>query len=242
MLLSVKLSRGNVGFIALRGIGNLSYYAARETLRFLQNRNVEITFLIDRDERAASEIKNIKEALGPEVVFFPTEPRELENYLLVPDAIAQYITEPRGDGPPVRTEEIAALLESKANDLKGHTILKHLCHRLRPIYPNRQMPDRASSTDECMRRFRKIVAGMHEAAEGMQKDLETIHEQTVRDLEDRWDREKLKVVPGTELLDEVFKVFGLRFVKLRDGPGLAAKLGVNAIDSELAAILHKLGS
>jgi hypothetical protein len=41
-------------------------------------------------------------------------------------------------------------------------------------------------------------------------------------------------------LDEVFKTFGLRFVKLRDGPALAAKLGRNDIDEELRSILSNL--
>ena len=68
--LSINLSRANVGFITLRGIGNLAYYAASETLEFLQNRNVKITFLIDRDERAESELRNIREKLGANVVFF----------------------------------------------------------------------------------------------------------------------------------------------------------------------------
>ncbi len=140
--LSVNLSRGNVGFIALRGIGNLSYYAAAETLAFLRKRNVEITFLIDRDEKADSEIKRIADALGSTVVFFPTDARELENYLMIPTAVAQYVSERKGSGTRLDGRDIELLLNSKADELKWYTLLKHLRHCLRPIYPDRQMPDR----------------------------------------------------------------------------------------------------
>ena len=238
--LSVNLSRGNVGFILLRGIGNLSYYAAKETLAFLHNRNVEMVFLIDRDEKADSEINAIKDALGQRVVFFPTEARELENYLLVPSAIAEYISERKDGKTTVSAEDIEALLETKVEELKGYALLKHLCHHLRPIYPDREMSDRPLNKDECIEHFCGIVRGMQRTAEDIQKSIVAFQEHVSAHLEDRWDREKYKLVPGTELLDEVFKTYGLRFLKLRDGPGLAAKLDDHAIDNELGTLLRNL--
>jgi putative ATP-dependent endonuclease of the OLD family len=238
--LSVNLSRGNVGFIVLRGIGNLSYYAARETLGFLQKRNVEMIFLIDRDERADSEIERIREALGPRVVFFPTDARELENYLMVPRALAEYISERKSDGTTVDAKDVETVLDRKAEELKGYTFLKHLCHHLRPIYPDREMPDRPLSSRECIEHFRGIVTSMHKTAEDVLKNLDSVQKRVDSHLENRWNNEKYKIIPGAELLDEVFKTYGLRFVKLRDGPSLAAKLDINDLDRELCSILRNL--
>jgi len=92
-----------------------------------------------------------------------------------------------------------------------------------------------------MRQFREILADMNRAAQGLQEKLQTTYDQVTMSLEARWDNERRKLVPGTELLDEVFKTYGLRFVKLRDGPGLAAKLKENEIDAELRTILIGLG-
>jgi putative ATP-dependent endonuclease of the OLD family len=240
--ISVNLSRGNVGFIILRGIGNLSYYAARETLGFLQKRNVEMIFLIDRDERAESEINSIKEALGARIVVWPTHAREIENLLIVPSAIARYISERKSDGTTVNAKDVDEILDRKADELKGYTFLKHLGHHLRPIYPDREMPDLPLGTTECIEHFREIVNAMQKAAGDIQKNLDAIQKQVNEELERRWDKDKRKLVPGAALLDELFKTYGLRFVKLRDGPGLAAKLDVSDINLELQSILRNLDS
>jgi hypothetical protein len=133
-------------------------------------------------------------------------------------------------------------LESKADELKGYTLLKHLYHHLRPIYPDRQTPGRPLGTDECIEHFKGIVTGMQTAAEDMRKNLDAHQQQINSDIENRWSKGKRKLVPGAVLLDEIFKTYGLRFVKLRDGPELAAKLGASDIDLELQAILRGLDS
>jgi putative ATP-dependent endonuclease of the OLD family len=238
--LDVNLSRGNVGFVLLRGIGNLAYYAAKETLGFLQKRNVELMFLIDRDERAEAEIASIKESLGAGVVFFPTEPRELENYLIEPSAIAGYIASRKDDGKEILVKDIESLLARKAEQLKGYTLWKHLVHHLRPVYPDRETPEQPLNADQCIEHFRSVVTGMQKDIEETVKGLDALHEKIWGRLNKGWEAGKMKSVPGSELLDEVFKEYGLRFVKLRDGPGLAAMLGDNAIDRELRGILRKL--
>jgi hypothetical protein len=240
-VLSINLSRGNVGFIVLRGVGNLSYYAAKETLAFLQKRNVQMTFLIDRDERAEEEINRIREKLGKNVVVFPTEPRELENYLLMPHAIAEYIAARTGQNAGrITATDIDGLIDSKADALKGATMLKHLCHRVRPIYLERGNGDQPSGVAECKERFREIVGTMRSRLEQVVKGLDALQEKVDSELERNWGIGKRKLVPGTELLDEIFKAYRLRFVKLRDGPGLAARLKARDIDSELGEILRNL--
>jgi hypothetical protein len=86
------------------------------------------------------------------------------------------------------------------------------------------------------------VNAMQKAAGDIQKNLDAIQKQVNEELERRWDKDKRKLVPGAVLLDELFKTYGLRFVKLRDGPGLAAKLDVSDINLELQSILRNLDS
>ena len=68
--------------------------------------------------------------------------------------------------------------------------------------------------------------------------LEDIEHEVDTDFGSRWDSEKRSLVPGSSLLDEIFKHYGLRFQKLRDGPALASRLSAEEIDAELAAILR----
>src|SRR5712671_3294631 len=134
---------------------------------------------------------------------------------------------------------IESLLETKAEELKGYTVLKHLSHHLRPIYPDREMPELPLNLSDCTEHFRGIVNSMYTTAEEVLKSLRGIEERVESYLSGRWESGKLKLIPGTELLDEVFKNFNLRFVKLRDGPGLASKLDVSDFDKELSSILRR---
>jgi hypothetical protein len=160
---------------------------------------------------------------------------------MVPRAIGEYVSERKCDEGKVTPREIEALLDSKADELKGYTFLKHLCHSVRPIYPERQVPRDSFSTSDCMKHFGEIVGAMNRAAESRRDTLETTYQQVTASLEARWVNERSKLVPGSELLEEIFKTYGLRFVKLRDGPGLAAKLKDNEIDAELRRILALMG-
>ena len=176
------------GFIILRGIRNLSYYAAKDTLEFLGKRNVKMIFLIDRDERAEEEINKIREILGANVVLYPTRARELENNMMVPRAIAEYIAERKADGTVINAHEIEKLLETKATELKGYTVLKHLCHHLRPIYPERNdlALGRPLDAGECGERFLGIVTAMQRAVDDVLGNLGSIEERVRSHIDQIW--------------------------------------------------------
>jgi hypothetical protein len=81
---------------------------------------------------------------------------------------------------PVDEKKIETLIEEKTEKLKGRTLLKHLCHHVRPIYPDRQTPERALDVAECAEQFREIVAGMRDVAEQLLNRLDSMREDYLR--------------------------------------------------------------
>jgi putative ATP-dependent endonuclease of OLD family len=242
-VVNVNLGKENVGFIPLHGIGNLTHYAAKEILDFLSKRRVRLWFLIDRDERATAEIERIKTRLGASVVFFPTRPRELENYLLVPRAVSTYLAErvTPGPGPNPPTEvEIKRKFNEIAETLKLYTTWKHAANLHRPLYPMKRRAPSDLAGD-----VRATIEGdLKDALGSIEASLQTLESSTagaIADIERRWDQEKLSLVPGAILLDELFKLYGLRFDKMRDSARLASYLTRPELDGELRSLIEGIG-
>ena len=89
--LSVNFGEANLGFIAMGGVRNFTHFAAEATLSFLSRRQVKMWFLVDRDEREDSEVVKLKERVSTNGVVHMLKKREIENYLLCPRAIAEFI-------------------------------------------------------------------------------------------------------------------------------------------------------
>jgi putative ATP-dependent endonuclease of OLD family len=245
-VLEVKLNQSNVGFILLRGIGNLGHYAAKEILSFLSKRQVRLWFFVDRDERAEEEIAVMKERLGGGAILFPTRSRELENYLLNPSANVRHLKNRfaeagAADNSPTEAE-FSELLTVKADHLKSYTILKHAIASRKPIYPARDLGiDLAKEIDVTPVLQSEINASL----ETLSKEAEAIKETVdviTKDINARWEKDKLDLVPGSILLDQVYKEYGLRFEKLRDSPQLAKLMRAEDVDRELAQLIRTLGN
>ncbi len=71
--------------------------------------------------------------------------------------------------------------------------------------------------------------------------LEANATDTTADIERRWGREKLSLVPGSALLDELFMLYGLRFDKMRDSSRLASYLTKSELDGELRSLIEGIG-
>jgi len=54
------------------------------------------------------------------------------------------------------------------------------------------------------------------------------------------DESKKKIVPGEDVLKGVFKDFGLRYDKMKDGQRIAQGMKANEIQPEFESILEKL--
>lgn len=243
-LLDINLSQRNVGFVPLNGIGNLGHYAAKEILDFLSKRRVRLGFLIDRDERAEHEIERIRKRLGADVTFTTTRARELENYLVSPSAIKQHLERRLAETSldHVSEGEIQARLAKCADSLKNYAVWKKLAWQTKPIYPvqTRAIADVKGKTPQDLLRD-DISAAITE----LNKCLGSIDSTAVpiiQNLEERWSSEKFAITPGSLLLDELYKTYGLRFEKTRDSAQLASCLSREDVDDDLRRFILNIAN
>jgi putative ATP-dependent endonuclease of the OLD family len=125
-LLGVNLSSANVGFIPIEGARNLAHYAADATLSFLTKRQVRMWFLLDRDEKDEIDIKKLAGRLGSRAKLVVLQRREIENYLLCPRAIAEFIGYKRALGALGRVVDIPSEDDVHNSLLKRVENLKQL--------------------------------------------------------------------------------------------------------------------
>jgi putative ATP-dependent endonuclease of the OLD family len=91
--LTVDLTSRNVGFVAMGGASNFAHFAAEATLDLLSRRQIPVWFVVDRDEREDVELARMIERVGDRAKLVPLSAREMENYLLVPDALCTLLTD-----------------------------------------------------------------------------------------------------------------------------------------------------
>jgi hypothetical protein len=62
----------------------------------------------------------------------------------------------------------------------------------------------------------------------------------VADVDSVWEREKMKIVPGEEVLSGLFSRYNLSYKKDRDGPQIAAKMHEDEIEYEVSKIIKEI--
>jgi putative ATP-dependent endonuclease of OLD family len=172
--------------------------------------------------------------------------RELENYLLVPRAIAAYINERATvEQTALRREateeQISVELEECAEELKDFAIesraVKLLCE---PLYPNRRDLLSISTSEPFERRIEAEFTRLQEQLRTRREKLPSVTQDVRRNVDTQWDVRKLQIVPGDHLLDRVFSRYGIRFRKERDSVRLATYLQPEEIDGEIATLLKQI--
>jgi hypothetical protein len=241
-VLSVNLSEANVGFVTLGGVGNFTHYAAEGTLNFLSRRQVRLLFILDRDERDDADVEKLRNRLSDDVLHVLTR-RELENYLLIPEAIAALINEkmPSTITPSrvVNREEVQASLSEAADELQQLAIdLRIFRTTCRPVFPRHEglKPGTEGVLERSATEVERLIAELQErqvVASQLAADYKL-------EVERRWATEKLHIVPGSTLLNRVFERFGLRYKKERDGARMASMLKESDINVELRELISSM--
>jgi putative ATP-dependent endonuclease of the OLD family len=244
--LGINFGRLNVGFIQMRGVRNIGHYAAAEVISFLTKRQARLHFLVDGDEANSVHFKRLTEEFGKNAQLHLLQKREIENYLLSPQAnIAHLINRKRAavdvsfQSPSV--DSFNAELEICAEALKPLAIWKRVFAQMaHPIYPKDKGQEVPSTPQEMKARMLSVLEQMREAAAGLVLNVEDACTRCAKEVEDEWAKRKLDIVPGATLLDEVYKKSGLRYDKMRDGVALAALVKNTEIDDEIARFLRQL--
>lgn len=246
--LGINLSQSNVGFVPMGGVRNFAYFATEATLSFLTKRQVKMWFLVDRDEREDADVRRLGDLLGDKGTVKVLKKREIENYLLCPRAVAEFIPLKRAlsgarpgadaDGPPA--SEVSSHIHDLADRLKQSAIDKRAVRLLcRPTYPS---ADRIFGDGEHTASPEQIdgeIGRMIEELETARGSVSKVCSEQSKAVQSEWKTKKLDIVPGALLLDQVCQQYGVRFKKERDGARLASLMNEHEIDDEIKGFLKE---
>jgi hypothetical protein len=247
-IIGVNLSQTNIGFIHIGGVRNFTHYAAEATLSFLTKRQVKIWFLLDRDEREDPEVIKLREVVGENATVKVLKKREVENYLICPRAIVDFIKlkkELSGNGGELPMEtEVKKIIGDRVEKLKQIAIDKRVAKILcKPVFPSpKRVLDEPTETTITQKAINEIQRQIQQLEESKSKAEEVYKEQSEY-VNSIWQGGKLAIIPGDLLLDLVCQEYGVRFKKERgDGARLAALMGESEIDEEIKEIIRNMGA
>ena len=243
--LELNLGQYNIGFIKIGGVRNFAYYATGETLSFLTKRRVEIWFLIDKDEKYQEYFKKLETVLKGKATFKVLNKRELENYLIRPRPLREFIKlkyELSGTSGELPDESrIKEEIDKCADQLKQFTINKRLflylfSHIHPPFDTDFEHSDESKIKENALSEIQKMVNSLEE----QKGKVDEIYSKQREFVNGNWNTIKLSVVPGDILLDNVCRKYGFRFNKVKDGERLARLMVKGEIDGEIKNILKDI--
>ena len=236
-LLDIDLAKANVGFVHMGGIRNFAHFAAEATIDLLSRRRIRLWFIADRDEREEAEVTNMMERLGQRAALKVLDRRELENYMLDPEAVGFFLAEKRtAAGLPLVVpvlEEVDDAIKEEARGLKEE-VIRLRCEGaiLKPIFL--QQRNQVGTPEE------RLTRAANDLSERL-KHLATTRERIAADLEPGWEGVALDRAPGALILDRTARRYEVRFLKENgDSARLARLVRRGAIPEELRQILREI--
>jgi hypothetical protein len=254
--LGINLAENNISVLVMDGgdFSNRRVRLRKEVLEGIAGKTtVPHLFLFDRDERPEKEIEELQSAFGKTVYFF--QKRELENYMLLPEALLAAIKaklistkQPVEKVDSIKPAEIAQFISLEANELYGLVLLKRIRAALL-----------ASPTGGIFPRdmVKKLAPKAHDPKLDLllQRTLKTRSEQLQRDLNIRkvvateqkklqkeWKKptNHLLLAPGSEIVEAVFSMLGLKYSKPADTKLIASKMTAAQIPHEINALIKRI--
>jgi len=233
--LNLDLAASSTAFVQMGGATRFAHYAAEATLNLLSRRQIKMWFVIDKDERDDTEVARLLEALGDRAELTFLGRREIENYLLFPDAVSALLREKlqsTANPQAPSSEEIEALIQASAQELLDRAIYLRLAKAvLKPVYPSHG-GDNAQERLEAMKRaIAERIATLEPAETKIRAELTG-----------SWEKNAEKLAPGSEILDRVFSHYGVRYKKEVDGRRLASHIDTSKLDGEITRFLKKVAT
>lgn len=218
----------NVGFVQLGGVRNFAHYAARATLELLTRRQVDMWFVVDRDEAEADEIRQMLERLGGRAHLAVLSRREIENFLMAPAAVTAYLG---CGGVRVGEDDVTRVINEEANKLRDEVFRLRVERKtLRPVFLQTRQNEGSIQA--------RIEAAIGDLNARL-NHLEEVEAQVAADLDRDWAVNMLALVPGSCLLQRVAHRLGGKFSK-QDGDSvrLARVMRPQDIAHELRTLLQ----
>ena len=245
--LNVNLGGANVGFIPIGGVRNFRYFAAEAVLSFLAKRRARLWFLVDRDERDEDDVRKLQAQTGDRATLVVLNQRELENYLVGPRALIEFIQLKlrlvgKTGNHNIAEAQISKDIQECAQALKLWVVAKNAAKVLcKPIYFTPGFPTDCQDIAE-FKKLTKIELEKGGASTSKSMvEIDAVFERQQDLVERRWTTEKLRVVPGDILLDMICQRYGVRFKKESDAPRLAALMNSSEIFPEIASLIRDIG-
>lgn len=184
-----------------------------------------VLYLRDRDELAPEVLARLSQSPSVHVL----QQREIENYLLNPDAIAEAIRPliPAGTLAPDPLA-IADALNSAAEKLRQKIVINRVA---RQIAPPRQLMDtklrrQLAGDGVDLGQFTTIVLERLMRPADLTAQITTAWEQAEADVANHSGAGLLEIAPGEEILNALFlQYLGRKFDKRTDGATIAAAMG-----------------
>lgn len=245
-LIDVNFGQTNLGFVVMGSARNFTHYASKATIDLLAKRKVKISFILDRDEASEEEVKQLTEKLGGVSQTHVLKKREIENYLAVPRALAEFISEKRKlqglSQDDVSEELVAKRLATCADELKQLAVEKRVIRSLfTPIYFDKKTIFETSDA-EFGELLSSVIDRQIAALSARKEEIQPLMEQEESHVGKLWESKRLDIVPGDELLNCVCQGFSVRFKKRRDGSRLARLLKADELSTEISELLKSLVS
>lgn len=244
--LEVSLGSANLGFIEMEGSRNFSYFAADSTLSFLKKRRIRLWFIVDKDEKDNDDIEKIKGRLGDRAELRVLEKRELENYLLCPRAISEFLKLRVGTSDGTTSdlafdvEKIEESIHLCADKLKDTAIWKRVTKKLcASLHFNLDWLKEIETKERAKESLENEIKNLIEELGNRESGIMRVLTEVESEIESKWEQKKQEIVPGSLLLDTLFKEYGMRYKKKRDGPLIASLMLRTEIEPEIRVLIEQ---
>lgn len=206
-------------------------------------------FIIDRDQKSILEIQGIERVLGDHVKILNR--RELENYLLIPRIIKQVIA---SRFSPTQNEflkissasnaEIETKIDKHSDSLYHEVLVKmirsefsgYLGHLI--VREDQEYIIKESKTGNLNKALDEKIREKLERI----PDIERVIDDVKNTLDSSWSDASYRrqFAPGADILSLIFREYGAKFEKTRDGVALLKEINEDEIDSEIKDILERI--
>ncbi len=254
--LEMGLQGNNITIIHLKGTSDINHTAIvrKEVLINVSKKSpIPHLFLLDRDERKEEEINKLKQELGDDKVYI-LKKRELENYLLFPYAIISALEEKFNSDKnklkkvkDTQEKEIKSLIQSAVKSLFNRILTKRIRTSIRPLLGGVLPRDSVEELEKFVnhknfdkRISKKIKERVSEYLNELNVEDIVLQEKTK--LEQEWKNKTnwINIAPGEEILSTIYKEFGAKFDKIKDGKRIAKAIKKEDIDEEIKNLIKNI--
>jgi hypothetical protein len=252
-ILGHSLTRSNVTVLPMGGGAHVARGApARSQVLEKISRKTAIPhlFLVDSDERSDAEVERLKK--NDKVCVLSG--RELENLFLRPALIRRRFLEKYEHAESIRANlegvdnaTLAATIDEEAGKLFGLVLLKRikaelggLAEGLLPREEVARLAVEADNPDLPALVEKAVKTGFADHLAGLDvQNLVVVQKERLRK---EWVKpeDRLKLAPGEEVLGAVFKRYGGKFNKRRDGPEMAKLMTAAEVPAEIKDVIEAL--